>query len=267
MMHRALTLICGVAILGAMGARADARSSKHAVVKNGIGNIVIGESLPYGNDGKWRNFVKSGGTLKASTVFKRWKEFMVRAFFRAPLKKIGWEGHRFNAIAYLLVFRLPNGKVYQPKNRGPAILYFYGERGRSSASYMNRDSHAGSWRQRARRDWPVGYFQIAGHKINVKKPKTFQLTHGRELVRGQFRPWNLSRDLRQALKAGGGKLTLTIYCKVFKFKGARTVSAKRVYTGRDRQRPWLKRHSWRIRNAKKYGPGKLIAKGSWTIVR
>lgn len=155
----------------------------------------------------------------------------------------------------------------QPRKRAPAILYFYGERGRSSASYMMRDSHGSSWRQRARRDWPVGYFQISGHKIDPNKPITFQLTHGRGIDRGQFKPWNFGRDLRAALKAGGGKLTLTIYCKVFRYKGAQTISAKREYTGRDSRRPWIKRHSYRIKKRKLYDAGKLVAKGNWTIVQ
>lgn len=267
MRNRALTLVLATTMLLGLAGEASARSSKHALVKNGIGNIVVGESLPYGNDAGWRSFVKSGGTLKASTAFRTWKEFYVRAFFKDPLKKIGWEGHRKNAIAYFMVFQLPNGKVYQPKGRAPAILYFFGERGTSSPKYMMRDSHGMSWRQRARRDWPPGYYQIRGRIIDVKKPGTFLLTYGGDLKRGQFRPWNFGRDLKKALKAGGGKVKLIIYCKVFKFKGVYTVSAKREFTGRDRKRPWIKHHSYRIMRANKYDSGKLIAKGTWTIVQ
>lgn len=242
-----------------------APSSRHAVISKGVGNIVVGDSLPYGNDRGWKSAVPSGGTLKASEAFGRWNEFMVRSFFKAPLSQIGWEGHKFNAVAYLLVFLLPNGKVYQPEGRPPAILYFTGERGSSDAAYMARDSHAGSWRNRVRADWPVGYFQIGGTELNVNDPSTFQLSHGRDLTRGQFVPWNRGADLKNALAAGGGKLKLRIYAKVFKFKGTRTVGAEKVDLGRHKN-AWWHDYKWSIKMAKQYDAGTLVAKGEWTIV-
>ena len=262
--------VLSIAILAGFGlalppSAIAAPSSRHAVVKGGVGNVVVGDSLPYGNDGGWKSAVPSGGTLKASEAFGRWNEFMVRSFFRGPLSQIGWEGHQFNAVAYLLVFMLPNGKVYQPEKRPPAILYFFGERGRSDAAYMARDSHAGSWRNRARSEWPVGYFQIGGKELDVNNPGTFQLSDGREVTKGQFVPWNNGQDLKNALQAGGGKLKLRIYAKVFKFKGSKTVGAEKVDLGRHRN-AWWHDYKWSIKMAKQYDQGTLVAQGEWTIV-
>lgn len=272
-MRRILLIPCLLSILVAaalglflMPRVMAAPSSKHAAVMDGVGNIVVGDNLPYGNDQGWVNAVPSGGTLRASEAFSRWNQFMMRSFFKAPLSQIGWEGHQFNAVAYLLVFVLPNGKVYQPEGRSPAILYTFGERGRADAAYMARDSHAHAWRRTARGDWPVGYYQPSGVELNVNDPATFQLSHGREVTRNQFVPWNNGPDLKNAFQAGGGKLKLRIYAKVFQFKGVRTVGAEKVDLGQNREKWWMRDHKWTITKAKQYDQGTLVARGEWTIV-
>jgi len=256
-----LALLC----LLPLQAFADPPSSKHAVFDNGVSNVVIGQSLPYGNDAGWKDATPSGQTVKAEDVFSKWNEFFIRTFLQTTIKETEWMKHEKNAFAYFIFFLDSNGKIIQPEGKGPAILYVSGERGKSlSADYQKRDSHGLSFGTKSSSDWAVGISQQEP-AIDPNDPGTFRLEVWNEYTEGRFEPWKMGKDLKDALAANGGKITMRIYVKLFNVVEVKTLDVK-VMESRDMNQPWVKRKSMKSTIAPVYNEGRLIGKGEWTII-
>jgi hypothetical protein len=261
-----LVLIAGLLSLVPLVLIADGSSSTHAVITDGISNVIIGESLPYGNDAGWRKFYPSGKTIKAEEPFRDWNKFFIRCFLPGPIKDTVWMKHEKNAFAYFIIFTGADGKILQPKGKAPAVLYVSGERGRElSDSYIMRDSHGLSFDTKRKSDWAIGITQD-DIEVDPANPDSLRLEVWNELEKGRFEPWNMGKDLKDALASNGGKITLRIYVKLYSIKDVKTMDVKEMKI-RDTKRPWIVRRSIKRTEAPVYDEGKLIAKGEWTIVQ
>jgi hypothetical protein len=262
-MLRKLVLWCLLVL--PLPALAEPASSKLAVIKDGVSNVVIGESLPYGNDAGWKNAYPGGATLKATEVFDKWNKFFIRTFLPGTIKDTEWLKHEKNAFAYFIFFLDSKGRIIQPQGKGPAILYVSGLRGASlTPDYLKRDSHGLSFDTKNSSDWAPG-ITWQDPPVNPDDPATFRLEGWNEFTEGRFEPWKMGKDLKDALAANGGKITMRIYVKLFNVVDVKTLDVK-VMEWRDTNRPWVKHKSIKETIAPIYNEGRLIGKGEWTIV-
>jgi hypothetical protein len=245
---------------------AEPASSKHAAIKDGISNVVIGEDLPFGNDAGWKNPYPGGATIKADEVFDKWNKFFIRTFLPTPIKDTEWLKHEKNAFVYFIFFLDSKGKLVRPEGKAPAILYVSGLRGKSlTPDYLKRDSHGLSFATKNSSDWAPG-ITWQEPAVNPDDPATFRMEVWNEFTEGRFEPWKMGKDLKDALAANGGKLTMRIYVKLFNVIEVKTLDVK-VMEWRDTNRPWVKHKSIKETIAPVYDQGRLIGKGEWTLVQ
>lgn len=74
-----------MACLMAASATPLGAASKYAKISNGVGNVLVGEVLPYNDDAGYKNVV--GDSVKLSEM-KAWETFYYRAFFDKKIKEI-----------------------------------------------------------------------------------------------------------------------------------------------------------------------------------
>ena len=256
-MHRAAALLFVLTAIPL--AEADAASSSHARVAGGVGNVVLGESLPYAKDAAWKNTMASGSTVKLGDL-KRWSAFNVRAFFAGNIGSIkGFEHERSKLILFLVV---------QPRGGKARVFADRLARAKAPAAYLARDSWGtladGRHFHDGARGWGGVYVQDRP-PLDPKDPETFLLEAG-EIVDDLGKRLN-TVWLSEILTRHGGA-TLTAYVKVFHFKGTghRKAGGGEYVIDTDSAGRHEVKERFGIEEIERFDAGRLIARGRFEIV-
>jgi hypothetical protein len=148
--------------LVSLGGRALAASS-YERIKNGVGNVIVGEEVPYQNDAGFKNVVT--GSVKLSDLSK-WKTFYVRAFL---LKKIDDIKHDVRVLVMHLTGVGGKAAAFEKQWGGATILLV--RRANDPAGYGERSEWSRYWQ--FDEGIPLKYYTLAGY--DPKSPKTFKL--------------------------------------------------------------------------------------------
>ncbi len=240
-------------------ATAPAASSRHARIEGGVGNVVIGEALPYQKDSGWKNHKASGQTLKLSEL-KTWAAFDARAFFDAPIAKIkGFEEDRSTLVWFMVV---------QPKGGKARVFADRLMREKAPAPYLGRDSWATYTKalhfNDARRGWGGVYVQRRP-ALDHSDPGTFLYEHGEILFEKGKR---LNTVWLSEILAKHGSATVTAFVKVFRYEGSghRKVGGGDYVVDTDTSGRLEVKERFGIAEAWRFDEGRLIARGSFKLV-
>ena len=247
-------VICMLPFAGASGA-----SSRHARVENGVGNVVIGEALPYENDAAWKSRRASGSTLKLSEIVQ-WATLDLRAFFAGPIGSIKGFGQDRSALVWFLVVQPKGGKARVFADR----LF----REKAPAAYLKRDSWATFTKavhfNDARRGWGGVYVQDRP-ALDHRDPKSFLYEHGQILYEKGKRlntVW-----LAEILKKHGSA-TITAFVKVFRYEGSghRKVGGGNYVVDTDTSGRYEVKERFGVAEVWRFDKGRVIARGRFELV-
>ncbi len=137
--------------------------SKYEQVKNGIGNVLVGEVLPYNNDEGYKNVVN--GSVKLSELYN-WETFYYRAFFGKKISEI-----KHDVRVLIVTFKGVGGEAARfDKDAGGTTITWtlreddsenYGERTEWSRYFENIQSE------------PIPFYYYS-FPYNPAKPSTFE---------------------------------------------------------------------------------------------
>lgn len=190
--------------------------------KNGVGEIYMGSNLPYNDTPKWKNTIKSGGTLRIGNL-RNWSDWKVRAVFTRPMAEIEAFKNKKSIIALFQCAKGPKGKniVFWNMLRRNEIDDDYAKRNSwglgTDAKWLNVERHEG-----------MGIRYEQPKPIDIANWESFGLTDGGNAIpeaqkrsafdRGEkVDSFNLT-TLKELVDAGDGKAKLAIYVIVFPYE-------------------------------------------------
>lgn len=139
-----------------------ARSS-YEQIKNGVGNVIVGEELPYQNDAGFKNVVT--GSIELSEL-SRWKTFYFRAFLP---RRIGEIQHDARVLVVHLTGVGGKAAAFEKQWGGATLLLV--KRDQDGDGYGERSEWSRYWQ--FEEGVPLHYYTLAS--FDPRKPRTFKL--------------------------------------------------------------------------------------------
>jgi len=176
--RRALLLVL---IIFTSAAVAVSAKSKYAKITNGVGNILIGEVLPYNDDAGYRNVVTD--TVKLSQI-KTWESFYYRAYFSKKISDI-----KHDVRVLVINFRGIGGNSarFEQEEGGNLVTWTYREE--DSADYGDRDEWSRYFPDFQTEPANFTYFT---KPYDCSKPETFMFGTGSNDIAGTLE-WNAEK--------------------------------------------------------------------------
>jgi hypothetical protein len=238
---------------------ASGASSRHARVKGGVGNIVVGEALPYENDAGWKKHKATGSTLKLREL-KQWATFDLRAFFDGPIGSISGFEHKSSALVWFM--------VVQPKGGTARIFADRLFRSKAPAAYLRRDSWGTYTKAEhfndSRRGWGGVYVQRRP-PVDPTAPGSFLYEHGEILFKDGKR---LNATWLEEVLAEHGSVEVTAFVKVFRFEGSghRKAGDGSYQLDTDTSGRLEVKERYGVEEVWRFDKGRVIARGRFVIV-
>lgn len=232
--------------------------SKYERISNGIGNILIGEVLPYNNDDGYKNVVSD--SAKLSDMMK-WETFYYRAYFGNKISSIK---HDARVLVTTIKGIGGNAAKFDEDAGGTTVTWTLQKE--DSANYGERSEWSRYFEDFQTKGATLKYYYFP---YNPEKPATFEFHTGEEvgnsidLTPAKMKSWKEQYKLKQ----------LIVIMQVFAFDNlgeTTTAENKKVLEAKtDINGNLTFEEKEKIANIKtkiKWGNSKLLAQGKFKII-